>query len=407
MNKILLCKPKMTGREINYIKDALAEDWAVPMGPDVTAFENELRKYFGAQEVVAVNSGTSAMHLALLAAGIEPGNEVMVQSFTFCASCNPIVYAGAQPIFVDSEDKSWNIDPVLLDEAIQDRIAKTGRKPKAIIPVALYGMPYDIEGLLKVSEKYDIPVIEDAAEAFGSRFDGKLLGTFGQFGVLSFNGNKMITTSGGGALICPDKEAKDRITWLATQARENFPYYQHETIGYNYRLSNISACIGRAQLEVADQYLAHHRHVQSLYNKFFEGETGITLHQNPSPRYDSNFWVCTITIDPKIEINHTASDVSNSTSGVSNAFGKTSVDSTGYQPNENIESLRRLLASKGIESRPLWKPMHRQPVYKSAPAYINGVSDSLFSCGLCIPAGPYVTDVDVELIASTILNAIS
>lgn len=398
----------MSGREMDFIREALAEDWAVPMGPDVTAFENELKEFLGAPEVVAVNSGTSAVHLALLACGVEPGDEVMVQSFTFCASCNPAVYIGARPVFVDSEPASWNMDASLLDRAIKDRIEKNGRRPRAIIPVALYGMPYDIEAILKVAERYDIPVVEDAAEGFGSRFGERYLGTFGKFGVLSFNGNKMITTSGGGAVICPDKESKEKIMWLATQARENFPYYQHERIGFNYRLSNISACIGRAQLTVVDEYIAHHRHIQALYEDIFSDVEGIEVHRRPSEKYDSNFWVSAITVDPEIRFDSAlcGTGASNASSGVGSIMREGAVMSSDFEPNENVETLRRILAANGIESRPLWKPMHRQPVFQGLPAYINGVSDSLFAKGLCLPAGPYVTDDDVHYISETIINAI-
>ncbi|MDE6467978.1 MAG: aminotransferase class I/II-fold pyridoxal phosphate-dependent enzyme, partial [Muribaculaceae bacterium] len=316
MERILLCKPRMCGREIDFIKAALAEDWAVPLGPDCDAFEQELEKFVNTKaqdgtsvstvplsgNIAALVSGTAALHLALIACGVKPGDEVLVQSFTFCASTNPIAYLGATPVFVDSEEETWNIDPDLLEEAIQDRIAKTGRKPKAIIPVALYGMPYKIDDILNVAEKFGIPVIEDAAEGLGSRYKGQVLGTFGRFGALSFNGNKMITTSGGGALICTDAATRKTIMWYATQARESYPYYQHEVVGYNYRLSNISACIGRAQMTVLDEHIAHHRHVQALYEELLADVKGVTMHCNPSPEYDSNYWLCTATLDPDLRI---------------------------------------------------------------------------------------------------------
>ena len=416
----MLCKPKMCGREIDFIKEALAEDWAVPLGPDVSAFESELKVFLGAQELaesfgnrelVALDSGTSAMHMALRACGVEAGDEVLVQSFTFCASCNPVVYLGAKPVFVDSERATWNIDPDLLEEAIKDRIAKTGRKPKAIIPVALYGMPYDIARILAVAEKYDIPVVEDAAEAFGSRYKGQHLGTFGRFGVLSFNGNKMITTSGGGAVICPDRETKDRIIWYATQARESFPYYQHEEIGYNYRLSNISACIGRGQLTVVNDYIAHHKHVQELYCELLKDVKGITMHCNPGAEYDSNFWLCTATLDPELKIkgqeNAYKQVITGAVGGAAGVTHAAKSATTDCQPNANVEALRVALDAANIEARPLWKPMHKQPVYKDAPAYTNGVSEALFAVGICLPAGPYVSDDDVRYIVDAIKAALA
>ena len=296
---------------MEYIKEAFDSNWVVPLGPNVNGFEADLEAFVNRmpdgqmpldRKVVALSAGTAAVHLALVACGVGPGDEVMVQSFTFCASSHPVTYLGATPVFVDSEKDSWNMDPQLLDRAIADRIARTGRKPKAIIPVALYGMPYEIDEIMAVANKYEIPVIEDAAEGFGSRFNGQTLGTFGRYGVLSFNGNKMITTSGGGALICRDAEAAREILWYATQARESYPYYQHEAIGYNYRMSNICAGIGRGQMTVADDHIAHHRHVQALYEELLGSVEGITMHRNPSPEYDSNFWLCTATLDPDLRI---------------------------------------------------------------------------------------------------------
>lgn len=410
MARILLCKPRMSGNEIDYIKAALAQDWAVPLGPDVTAFEQKLKEFTGANEVVALNSGTSAIHLALIACGVRPGDEVMCQSFTFCASSNPAAYLGATPVFVDSEAESWNMDPALLDAAIADRIAVTGHKPKAIIPVALYGMPYRIDEILAVAVKYDIPVIEDAAEGFGSRFDGKVLGTFGRFGALSFNGNKMITTSGGGALLCPDKETAREIMWYATQARESYPYYQHEVIGYNYRLSNISACIGLGQFTVLEQYLAHHRHVQQLYCELLDDVDGIEMHRNPSPRSDSNFWLCTALLDPEIRIvgqeDAYRRVITGAVGGAAGVTHTAKSATTDCQPADNVEALRVALDKADIEARPLWKPMHRQPVYRNSPAYVNGVSENLFRRGICLPAGPYVSDDDVRRIVGTIKASI-
>ncbi len=401
----------MCGREIDFIKAALAEDWAVPLGPDCDAFEHELEQFVGeGKKVASLVSGTAAIHLALIACGVEPGDEVVVQSFTFCASTNPIAYLGAKPVFVDSEKDSWNMDPELLEQAILDRIDKTGRKPKAIIPVALYGMPYRINDILQVADKYGIPVIEDAAEGFGSRYNGQVLGTFGRYGVLSFNGNKMITTSGGGALICSDSDSRKEIMWYATQARESYPYYQHEVVGYNYRLSNISACIGRAQMTVLDEHIAHHRHVQALYEELLKDVEGITMHCNPGPEYDSNFWLCTATLDPNLKIKNQENAYKQVITGaVGGAAGVThaaSVAVTDCQPNDNVEALRMALDAAGIESRPLWKPMHKQPVYKNAPAYTNGVSEALFATGICLPAGPWVTEDQVRYIVDQIKAAI-
>ena len=400
----------MSGRELDFIRPALAEDWAVPMGPDVNAFEKELAAVIGAENVVALESGTSAIHLALILCGVKPGDEVIVQTMTFCASTNPIAYLGATPVFVDSEKESWNMDPDLLEEAIKNRIAKTGKKPKAIIPVALYGMPYQIERILEIANRFDIPVIEDAAEGFCSRYNGKVLGTFGRFGILSFNGNKMITTSGGGALICPDKETADKAKWYATQAREGYPYYQHEVVGYNYRLSNISACIGRAQLTVLEEHLAHNRHVQELYCELLKDVKGITMHCNPAPEYDSNFWLCTATLDPDLRIkgqeNAYRAIITGAVGGAAGVIHAASSATTDCQPNDNVEALRVYLDKANIEARPLWKPMHKQPVYRNAPAYVNGVSEALFKVGICLPAGPYVTDDDIRYIVATIKEAI-
>ncbi len=411
MERILLCKPKMCGREIDFIRAALAEDWAVPLGPDCDAFEHELEKFVGDnKKVAALVSGTAALHLALIACGVKPGDEVLVQSFTFCASTNPVAYLGARPVFVDSERDSWNMDPELLEEAVKDRVAKTGRKPKAIIPVALYGMPYRIDRIMEIADRYGIPVIEDAAEGFGSRFNGQVLGTFGRFGALSFNGNKMITTSGGGALICPDAETRKTIMWYATQARESYPYYQHEVVGYNYRLSNISACIGRAQMTVLDEHIAHHRHVQALYEELLRDVPGITMHTAPSPEFESNYWLCTATLDEKLKVKGEElaykQVITGAVGGAAGVTHNVTSASTDCQPNDNVEALRMALDAAGIESRPLWKPMHKQPVYKDAPAYVNGVSESLFKVGICLPAGPWVTDDNVRYIADSIKEGI-
>ena len=409
--RILLCLAHMSGNEMKYIEEAFADNWVVPLGPNVNAFEDDLQRFMGGRhEVVALSAGTAAVHLALIGCGVGPGDEVMVQSFTFCASSHPVTYLGATPVFVDSEPDSWNMDPELLDHAIADRIAATGRKPKAIVVVYLYGMPARIDDILAVADKYGIPVIEDAAEGFGSRYDGRMCGTFGRFGVLSFNGNKMITTSGGGALVVPDKEWKQKIMFYATQARESYPYYQHEEIGYNYRMSNICAGIGRGQMTIIDEHLAHHRHVQAMYRELLGGIDGITLHENPTPRHDSNFWLCTVTLDPELRVKGQekayAATISGAVGGAAGVTHAATNAHTDCEPNANVEAMRLWLDERGIESRPLWKPMHRQPVYRNNPAYVNGVSDKLFGCGLCLPAGPWVTDDDLRHIAASIADAI-
>ena len=367
-NRIYLCLAHMSGTEMKYIREAFDTNWVVPLGPNVNAFEDDLKDFVGAgKEVVALSAGTAAVHLALIACGVGPGDEVLVQSFTFCASSNPIRYLGATPVFVDSESDSWNMDPQLLEHAIDDRISKTGRKPKAIIPVYLYGMPGRIDEIVAIGEKYGIPVIEDAAEGLGSRFDGQVCGTFGRFGVLSFNGNKMITTSGGGALICPDAETKKEIMFYATQAREAYPYYQHEKIGYNYRMSNICAGIGRGQMTVLDEHIAHHRYVHDLYRELLDGADGITLHSNPSGRYDSNYWLNTVMLDPDLKVrgeeNAYKAAVKGAVGGAAGVTHEAASVHTDCEPNANVEAMRMGLDAAGIESRPLWKPMHRQPVF--------------------------------------------
>lgn len=409
--RIYLCLAHMSGTEQAFIKEAFDTNWVVPLGPNVNGFEEDLKQFAGGgKEVVALSSGTAAVHLALIACGVRPGDEVIVQSFTFCASSHPITYLGAVPVFVDSEKDSWNMDPDLLEETVKDRIARTGKTPKAIIPVALYGMPYRIDRIMEIADRYGIPVIEDAAEGFGSRFDRRMLGTFGRYGVLSFNGNKMITTSGGGALICPDQESKTEIMFYATQAREAYPYYQHERIGYNYRMSNICAGIGRGQMTVADEHIAHHRRLCGLYRELLAGVDGITLHENPSDRYDSNYWLNTVVIDPELRVRGEEHVYEVAVNGaVGGAAGVTHAASTLHtdcEPNRNVEAMRIALDAAGIESRPLWKPMHCQPVYKDAPAYVNGVSEALFRTGLCLPSGPCVTDDDVRYIVDNIKAAL-
>lgn len=366
--KILLCLAHMSGKEQQYIQEAFDTNWIVPLGPNVNGFEDDIRAFLGEnKEVVALSSGTAAIHLALVYLGVKAGDEVMVQSFTFCASANPVVYQGATPVFVDSEPDTWNMDPQLLDEAIQDRIQKTGKKPAAIITVSLYGMPAKMDELLAVSTKYDIPLIEDSAEGMGSLYKGRECSTFGHFGVLSFNGNKMITTSGGGALICPDETTKERIMFYATQAREAYPYYQHERIGYNYRMSNICAGIGRGQMSVLDEHVAHHKKVHQMYVDLLGKMDQVKVMSNPSSDFNSNYWLSTITLK-------------------------------GMNPDE----LRLALEREGIESRLLWKPLHLQPVFADSPAYLNGTSEQLFETGLCLPSGPMVTEDDVRYIAKNI-----
>ena len=409
--RIFLCLAHMSGQEMKFIQEAFDTNWVVPLGPNVNGFEKDLESFMGQQKrIVALSSGTAAVHLALIACGVKAGDEIIVQTFTFCASSHPITYLGAKPVFVDSESDTWNMSPELLEEAIKDRIAKTGRKPKAIVPVYLYGMPAKIDEILSVAERYDIPVVEDAAEGFGSRYDRQMVGTFGRYGVLSFNGNKMITTSGGGALICPDSESYNRVMYFATQARESYPYYQHTEIGYNYRMSNICAGIGRGQMTVIDEHIRHHQHIAQLYREAFKEVEGIDFHDNPDERTDSNFWLNTITIAPDLKVkgqeNAYKTIVKGAVGGAAGVVRQASTAHTDCEPNANVEAMRLYLDRAGIESRPLWKPMHRQPVYQDAPAYLNGVSEELFHCGLCLPSGPMVTDEDVARIIHTIKDSV-
>lgn len=404
----------MSGEEQKYIQEAFDTNWVVPLGPNVNAFEEDLRQFAcpegSEQKVVSLSAGTAAVHLALIACGVQLGDEVCVQSFTFCASSHPIKYLGATPVFIDSEKDSWNMDPDLLEQAILDRKEKTGKYPKAIIPVALYGMPYAIDRILAISQKYNIPVVEDAAEGLGSRFRGRVLGSFGRYGVLSFNGNKMITTSGGGALICPNEEEWRRVMWYATQARDSYPYYQHTEIGYNYRMSNICAGIGRGQMTVLEQHIRHHQHIQALYEQLLADIPGITVHRAPSSDYDSNFWLCTITLDPSLKVKGQEvaykQVITGAVGGAAGVIRTVDAPTTDCQPNDNVEAMRVWLDQAGVESRPLWKPMHRQPVYADAPAYVNGVSESLFQIGMCLPSGPMVSDDDVHYIVDKIHEAI-
>ena len=410
-----------SGAEQKYVKEAFDTNWVVPLGPNVNGFEEDLKLFvtqdatshslstLEEKQVVALSAGTAAVHLALIACGVGPGDEVIVQSFTFCASSHPVTYLGAQPVFVDSEPETWNMDPELLETAIKDRIAKTGKTPKAIVPVALYGMPYRIDRILDVANRYGIPVIEDAAEGFGSRYQGQVLGTFGAYGVLSFNGNKMITTSGGGALICPSQEAKDKVMWLATQAREAYPYYQHEAVGYNYRMSNICAGIGRGQMTIVNEHIARHREIARMYREAFAAVDGVTFHDEAADM-QSNFWLSTILLDEQLHVKGEeqayAEAVQGAVGGAAGVVHGGGSVHTDCEPNRNVEAMRMALDVEGIESRPLWKPMHKQPVYLQAPAYVNGVSEALFKRGLCLPSGPMVTDADVSRIVDTVVKNI-
>ncbi len=424
---IYLCLAHMSeeGYEQKYVKEAFDTNWVVPMGPNVNAFEMGLEEFVNGltltpsskgegnldRKVVCLSAGTAAVHLALLACGVGPGDEVLVQSYTFCASSHPITYLGAKPIFVGSESETWNMDPELLEAAIKDRIAKTGKKPKAIVPVALYGMPYQVDRIMEIADRYGIPVIEDAAEGMGSRFDGQVLGTFGKYGVLSFNGNKMITTSGGGALICRSAEEANEIMWYATQARDAYPYYQHSTIGFNYRMSNVCAGIGRGQMTVLDAHIAHHKHVQKLYEELLKDVKGVHIHKQPvDARYDSNFWLCAATLDPDVRIqgqeNAYKEVVKTAVGGAAGVIHQVDTATTDCQPNDNVEALRVFMLGKKIEARPTWKPMHKQPVYAGADVYTNGVEEEIFKLGFCLPAGPYVTDEDVRYIVDCIKEAI-
>lgn len=379
MKHIHLSLAHMSGKEEEFIHEAFLTNWVVPLGPNVDGFENDLATWLGEKSasplhVVALSSGTAAIHLALVMLGVGPGDEVICQSFTFAASANPIVYQGATPVFVDSEPGTWNMDPELLRQAIDDRLRTTGKLPKAIIPVHLYGTPARMDEINSVASAYGIPVVEDAAEALGSEYNGSYCGTFGTYGALSFNGNKMITTSGGGALICPDEESARRVKFYATQARENFPYYQHEQIGYNYRLSNISAGIGRGQMYVLDEHIARRRAIHALYVEKLKNTPGITVMQPRSNvNLHPNYWLSTILINPQ---------------------------GAGF----TYQELSARLTAADIESRPLWKPMHLQPVFAKAPAYVNGVSEALFAQGLCLPSGPMITDEDVDRIVEIIKN---
>ncbi len=371
---IYLSLAKMSGEEQKYIQEAFDTNWIAPLGPNVIAFEKSLTNFIGANKyVTALSSGTAAIHLALIQLGVSRGDEVICQSFTFAASANPIAYLGATPVFVDSENETWNMNPRFLEDAIKDRIAKTGKKPKAIIPVHLYGMPAKIDEILEIANRYEIPVLEDAAEALGSEYKGRKCGTFGEFACLSFNGNKIMTTSGGGALVSSTEEENRKALFLATQARDEAPHYQHSQIGYNYRLSNVSAGIGRGQMVALNDFIARRREINALYKKMLSDAKGIMFLENPSSDFNSNYWLTCVLIDPK-KIGFTRED------------------------------LRLTMEKEKIETRPLWKPMHLQPVFADAPFYGDGTSEKLFDLGLCLPSGAGLTDDDIKKVVEVIKN---
>ena len=372
---IRLSSPHMSGNEMKYVIDAIERNQVFPLGQNVADFEEALRTYTAASACSCLSSGTAAIHLALIILGVQPGDEVLCSTFTFAASANPIVYLNAIPVFIDSEPSSWNMDPNLLRKAIQDRVLKTGKKPKLILLVHLYGMPADMEGIIGVSKEFDIPILEDAAEALGSTYDDIHCGTYGEMGIYSFNGNKIITTSGGGALVSANTSFCLQATFLATQARDQAPHYQHSQIGYNYRMSNICAGIGLGQMEILEERVAKRREINSFYRSAFQDIEGLTFLTEPSPRYFSNYWLTTILINPA---------------------------ETGITHEELLHQLKQ----QHIEVRPLWKPLHLQPIFASYPNYTNGVSESLFNQGLCLPSGSIMTDSQREYVAEIILKAI-
>jgi dTDP-4-amino-4,6-dideoxygalactose transaminase len=370
--KIWLSSPHMGGTEQNYIQEAFDANWVAPLGPNVNGLEQDLENYLGNQaQVGALSSGTAAIHLGLILLGVQAGDEIICQSMTFSASANPILYLGATPVFIDSEEQTWNLCPVALEEAIIDRIKK-GKKPKAIIAVHLYGVPYQIEAVRTVADKYSIPILEDSAEALGSSYKGQKCGTFGDIGILSFNGNKIITTSGGGAIVTRTKEQKDKAIFYATQARDNAPHYQHSEIGYNYRMSNICAGIGRGQMEVLDEHVALRRQMHDFYVAVFASIEGVEVFSTPNDDYFANYWLSAIIID------------ATKTNGIT------------------AETLRLALEAENIESRPLWKPMHLQPIFSTYPYYGKKEAENLFENGLCLPSGSNLSDIDRERISMVI-----
>lgn len=402
-NMIYMNLAHMSGREKDFVNEAFDTNWVVPLGPNVNGFEEDLERYMhevnanvannqvlNEKRVAALSSGTASVHLGLIDVGVKAGDEVICQSLTFCASVNPVIYLGAKPVLIDSEPETYNMDPELLEQAIQDRMANTGKKPKAIVLVHLYGMPAKVDKIMSIASKYDIPVMEDAAEALGSTFDNQLCGTFGQYGVWSFNGNKMITTSGGGALICPNAESKKNAIFFATQAKEPIPYYQHENVGFNYRLSNICAGIGRGQMTILREHIEHHRMLHEVYVREFAEVAGVSVHSAIDERMNPNYWLTTILIDPSVTITD------------ENLRNVHSIQSSGGQPNDNVEQLRLLLLQNEIESRPLWKPLHCMPAYSAYARFVNGTSESLFRKGLCLPSGPHVSVDEAIKIAELI-----
>lgn len=370
--RIWLSLAHMGGEEQKFVQEAFDTNWVAPLGPNVNGFEADLKAYLGGDKhVVALSAGTAAIHLGLIMLGVGRDDEVLCQSFTFAASSNPITYQGAQPVFVGSEFETGNMCPKALREAIEDRIQKTGKKPKAIIPVHLYGMPAKIEEIMAIANEYGIPVLEDAAEALGSEYKGQKCGTFGEYACLSFNGNKMITTSGGGALVCPSEEAAKRVMFYATQARDNAPHYQHSHIGYNYRLSNVSAGIGRGQMLVLDEHIADRRAIHKLYQTGLKDIPGLFILDNPNADYNSNHWLTCMIVDPK---------------------------KAGF----SREDVRLKMEEENIETRPLWKPMHLQPVYSDAPYYGDSTCEEMFDYGLCLPSGSSLTEEDIERVIAVI-----
>ncbi len=370
-SKIWLSSPHMGGTEQNYVQEAFDTNWVAPLGPNVTGFEQDLEAFLDDNvHVAALSSGTAALHLGLVLLGVQAGDEVICQSFTFSASANPIVYLGATPIFIDSESETWNMCPIALEEAILDRISK-GKKPKAIIPVHLYGMPYKVDEIKAIANKYQIPVLEDSAEALGSTYKGKKCGTFGTIAALSFNGNKIITTSGGGALVSNSKTIKDKCVFLATQARDAAPHYQHSEIGYNYRLSNICAGIGRGQMEILQKHINLRREMHGFYADFFKDVEGITVFKEPNSDYYSNHWLSCITINTS-------------------------------KLDKTTDDLRIELEKENIECRPLWKPMHLQPIFEKYPYYGGKISQQLFENGLCLPSGSNLNESDKKRISTAL-----
>lgn len=368
--RILLSLAHMGGTEKDWVDEAFRTNWIVPLGPNVDEFEHRLENYLGYGKLVALSAGTAALHLGLVMLGVGKDDEVICQSFTFSASANPICYQGAKPVFIDSEPETWNMCPIALEQAIIARKKVTGKYPKAIIPVHLYGMPAKMDEINAIAQKYNIPILEDAAEALGSQYKGKMCGTLGNYGALSFNGNKIITTSGGGALICPNEETAQRVKFYATQARENRPYYYHEAIGYNYRMSNVCAGIGCGQMDVLANHVTRRQEIHDIYNSGLSNIDGLTILNNPNSDYQSNFWLTTILISPK----------------------------TGKTPDE----IRLALEKENIETRLLWRPMHMQPIYQDAPYYGGTVAETLFNQGLCLPSGSSLTDEDIHRVIDAI-----